>query len=132
MLWSLSYLGSDGAATVNLNAETISDEQVNPADALAQIEFDTAGTVNGPSSPYAWLTNGTASNYEVKATITAGTFSTGTSGSWLALSSARSWTVARTSLGSKSCTATFEIRAIADPSTILDTASITLTATVTS
>jgi hypothetical protein len=38
-----------------------------------------------------WLTNGAGANYQVHATLNSGTLSTGTTGSWLAMSSTRSW-----------------------------------------
>jgi hypothetical protein len=48
--------------------------------------------------------------YEVRFTEITGTVSTGTTGVFLALSSDRIWSVTRTTLGSKSCTGTLEIR----------------------
>lgn len=58
-----------------------------------------AVTVGNASSPPAgttdyspqWMLNGPSSLYEVKATLQAGNLSSGTTGSWLALSTDRSW-----------------------------------------
>lgn len=40
-----------------------------------------------------WLSAGAASGYECRATVTFGTLTSGTAGSWLALSSSREWYV---------------------------------------
>ena len=48
--------------------------------------------------------------YEVLATIVSGSLSSGTTGSWLALTSNRSWSVTRGSLGDATCIITVEIR----------------------
>lgn len=57
-----------------------------------------------------WLTAGSASGYEARVTILSGTLSSGTSGSWLALSSSREWSVSQASLGQNICEFTVEIR----------------------
>lgn len=78
-----------------------------------------------------WVTpNGAASNYEALVTVTSGTLSSGTSGSWVALSSTRDWTVTRSTLGLKSCTFTVDIRKVGT-TTVLDSATITIEAEVT-
>lgn len=48
--------------------------------------------------------------YEVRATVTAGALSSGTTGTWLALTTTRTWSVQRTTNGTSSCTMTIEIR----------------------
>ncbi len=40
-----------------------------------------------------WLVLGAAASYEARATLNSGTLTSGTTGSWLALSSSREWTV---------------------------------------
>lgn len=78
-----------------------------------------------------WVTpTGAASAYECYVTVTSGSLSGGTSGSWLALSSTRTWTVTRSSLGTKTCTFTVDIRKVGT-TTVLDSATITLEAEVT-
>ena len=67
---------------------------------------------------YTPTTTSVGSTYEIRVTATTGTFSTGTTGSWLALSSARSWTVNTNT--SKSVTFTIEIR-VTSTSTVVGT-----------
>ena len=56
---------------------------------------------------------GSASQWEIRATVTAGATPTGASvGAWLALSSSRTWTLTRTATGVISSTLTFEFRPI--------------------
>lgn len=72
--------------------------------------------------------NSSASNYEVFATVTSGTLDFGTSGSWLALSSTRTWGVTRTTFGTDTTVLDLQIRRVGT-TTVLDTATITLEAT---
>ena len=65
--------------------------------------------------------------YECKVTINTGSLTTGTSGSWLALSSTRTWTIVQGSMGSGNVNFTVEIRQVGS-STTLDSAIIDLTA----
>lgn len=51
-----------------------------------------------------------AANYEARLTTSTGTLTTGTAGSWLALTLDRYWDVQRASAGTKSYTGTIEIR----------------------
>jgi hypothetical protein len=75
-----------------------------------------------------WVTpKSFAANYEVYATYTGDTPSTGTFGSWQALTSTRIWTVARPTVGESIAYVTLQIRKIGT-TTILDTATITLIA----
>lgn len=75
-----------------------------------------------------WITPKTAapSDYEVRATIVSGTLSSGTAGSWLALTSNHTWTKSMPIAGSSECVLTIEIRKGAG--SVLSTATITLTA----
>lgn len=68
-----------------------------------------------------------APNYEVLATIVSGTLTSGTTGSWLALTSDRTWskTVSPPSIGT--CVFTVEVRRIGT-TTVLDSATISITA----
>ena len=70
----------------------------NPTSASDQ--FDTGGvrtfgdTVGGADAEN-WVTPAAAAvaaNYEIKVDVTSGSFSTGTTGSWLAMTSTRTWT----------------------------------------
>lgn len=75
-----------------------------------------------------WLTSGAVGDVEVRATKTSGTSPTGASlGVWLSCSTTRTWTLTAPSTGYVTCTLTVELRA-ASSGTVLDTATITLTA----
>jgi len=65
--------------------------------------------------------------YEVRATLSLGDTPTGTLGSWVALSSTRTWSLTQTGPGVKSCELFIEIRL---GLVILDSATITLSAEV--
>ena len=74
-----------------------------------------------------WLTAGTASNYEARATVTSGALSSGTAGSWLNLGTSREWTVAQATVGTNQAIFTVEIRN-ATTLAVVDAAQITLEA----
>lgn len=77
-----------------------------------------------------WLSPKSAapSLYEVRATVVSGSVSTGTTGSWLALTSTRSWTRVDTDNNGSSqvCVLTIEIRY--NGGSVLDSSTVTLTA----
>lgn len=78
-----------------------------------------------------WITPKAAAGaaYECRATLISGTLTSGTTGSWLALSTTRTWGVNSGSPpGKKVCTFTLEIRRASD-GVVLDTATITVDAT---
>ena len=57
-----------------------------------------------------WLLFGSASDYECRATVTGGAVTSGTTGTWLSLSSSNEWLVELASVGTSSATLTVEIR----------------------
>jgi hypothetical protein len=59
-----------------------------------------------------WLLSGLNSAYEVQVTVNSGALTTGTTGSWMALSTTRNWTCVDTTDGTSTTTAnlTVEIR----------------------
>lgn len=78
-----------------------------------------------------WCTPTSVSgDYEALVTVTSGTLSSGTAGSWLALSSNREWTRVANVPQYQTCEFTVQIRKIGT-STVLDTATITLEADAT-
>jgi hypothetical protein len=96
-----------------------------------QVEQSTdAGGIN-PTNLEQWCTpTAQSSNYEALVTLVFGTLSGGTVGSYVALSTTRSWYVEEfTPGGSNFCEFTVQIRKIGT-STVLDTATITLEANV--
>lgn len=74
-----------------------------------------------------WLRDGVSSSYEVRATLTSGTLSAGTTGSWLSCSTDRSWTVTRGAFGIETAVVLIEIRD-AGSGTVRDSATITISA----
>ena len=78
-----------------------------------------------------WVTpTSAASNYEALVTVISGSLTGGTTGSYVALSSTRSWYIQSTSTGTTTCVFTVQIRRVGTV-TVLDTATITLNAEVT-
>lgn len=82
----------------------------------------------GSSDQGDWITPKSAapSDYQVRATVVSGSLSSGTTGSWLVLTSNRSWTRSRATEGVDTCVLTIEIRK--GTGSVLSTATITLTA----
>jgi hypothetical protein len=136
----MALMGAGGSAPVTIS---ITDQNISDIDATAAYAyyFLTAGglvqssTQAGGSSPATletWCTpTSAAANYEVLINVTSGAFSGGSgSGSWLALSSTRSWYVDNTVSGTfNECIFTVEIREIGT-TTVLDSATIILFAEV--
>jgi hypothetical protein len=69
-----------------------------------------------------------ASAYECYFTVSSGTLSYGTAGTWLSLATTRSWGVQQSSIGYKSVTGTLQIRE-ASSGTVLASCGVTLEAT---
>lgn len=126
-----------GMKPVNLDPHTISGadfEALNPATGTATFTLNSSGvaqatTVGSFSNPPAGTTNYAGewmivepnSAYEARATLVSGTLSSGTTGSWLVLSTSRAWSVTSTIGGGgghaeKNCTILVEIR---DATTLL-------------
>jgi hypothetical protein len=72
-----------------------------------------------------WLTSGSASAVEVRATLQSGSTPSGTLNTWLNLGTTRSWTLSRTGLGQSTCVLLIELRNAAS-GTVLDSATVTL------
>lgn len=130
MLVAMNGMGSNAHAAT-LVATTYSRIGTTPA----QLQFNSDGfayanTTGSLVQQYQWLTgSGTASDYEVRSTVTGGSpgsFTTDPSaGTWLALSTSRTWERASTASFDRNVIATYEIRD-ASTLTVLATASITL------
>lgn len=108
---SRSILGTSSAG-YELNADGIAYEGVN-------------GSYSAISGE--WLLAGSASDFEVRATLNSGTTPSGTLGSWVALSTTRTWELSAPSGQVRSCELTVEIRRASD-STVVATATITIDA----
>lgn len=70
-----------------------------------------------------------ANNYEVFATLSSGALSSGTTGSWLALSSDRSWRCSQIGTGVRAATLAMQVRQIGT-TTVLDTWNVDIVAQV--
>ena len=117
---TISAIGSGGAQTATYTLESDGDVII-------------ATTVDGSLDAGDWISPKASapSDYEVQATLVSGTLSTGTTGSWLALSSNRSWTLQRVTVGvATQVTLTIEIRK--GSGAVLASATVTLDAERTS
>lgn len=123
-------------AVVAINNYTNTTDATPPADSSTTYALNSDKSITGPGG--VWLTGGTASDYEVRATqvsdtITGtGTSATGTLNTWMNLGTSRSWTVAATASSNtaRRWVLTIEIRRASDL-TVLDTATIDIEATTT-
>lgn len=115
---------------------SFTDDNVSAVGNTAQsagYRIDTDGfvyqVVNGVSTAlYQWASPSTiGGNYEVFATVTAGTLSFGTAGSWVATSGSPLWTRARPTSGISIVDLSMQVRAVGS-ATILDTWTVTLEA----
>ena len=100
----------------------------------ALVEFNTDGTQYrqegsaAKASMGSWLKTGVVGDYQIRATLTSGPSPTGTVGSWLALSTTRTWSASAPS-GTQTITELlFEIRDAAT-SAVLDSATVILDST---
>jgi len=140
---ALAAVQSGGAAsfTVDLPAsqQDVDDWEIDPTNAAAGWRCLTNGTVaarqgGGPGSyvynhDWGTPTGGTPGNdYDVMATLNSGT-NPGSTGTWLALTINRTWSLSQTSIGSKTCNLTISIRPAGGGATI-NSQTYTITATV--
>lgn len=133
--------GDNTAGYVNLNGRTINSSVGDPADAEAGYRLDQDGKIYQRTAFGGAFTEIVSDNwilphsdtladyYESRATLTAGTCTTGTMGTWEALTADRTWTKTQTVIGSSSCTFLLEIR-IASGGSAVAFATITLSADV--
>lgn len=111
-----------GGTSASLQSNIYAGDLRTSGTSTAGVQFFSTGTYNTygndggnspPASPPAvWLTGGgSGANYEIKFTPTTGSPNAGdVTGSWLSLSTTRSWGMSRSTLGSISCFGTIEIR----------------------
>lgn len=129
----LMMFATSGA--VAISNQDIHDTTIGPT-AEAQYTLALSGaassvTSGGGSVPISgeWLTSGSSSDFEVRATIVSGSVTSGTIGSWENLGTTRTWTRDRGAIGISTVVLTIEIRN-ATSMVVLDTAEITLTAEI--
>lgn len=133
----INILRGVGGVVVTITDQTISDIRTSGT-ASASYMLTSGGaalriTSTGGTSEIGaaeWIVPRAAagSAYEARATLLSGSLSSGTTGSWLALSTNRTWTRDSTS-GVLTAQLLIEIR-LASSGTVLDTATITLEAEV--
>jgi hypothetical protein len=115
--------------TIQLSDRTIRDTAIGTAVAVYRVQSD--GRISdGTSTLESWLVGaGTNSDYEVMATVTSGTLSSGTTGSWLNCGTTQTWSKINNDSNNSVQTAVIgvSIRRASD-STVMDSATITLSA----
>lgn len=116
----------------------ISDIAVDPADASVSMAYasDGSGTITnsfGPSSFNWFFPNqvGAGNNYWIRLTVNSGATPTGSStGVWLALTSTRTWTLSRTTVGITSADVTVAFATDASGTNIVMSFNVTMQAVV--
>jgi hypothetical protein len=133
----LAAFGAIGGDRISLSGVSVYSAGAGTQTATYTLESDgdvvTATTGGGSVDAGDWIVPKASapSDYEVRATLVSGTLSTGTTGSWLALSSNRSWTLQRVTVGAATqVTLTIEIRK--GSGAVLASATVTLDAERTS
>ena len=129
-----TLLGSGTSAVINFVDHTIYSFATSGAAVSSyQVKsdgFDYSVSTSAGTVTTQWITPvDFASAYEVYATLSSGTLGSGTTGSWLAVTSNPLWTVTKggTTSGINTATLSMQVRAIST-TTVLDTWTITLTA----
>lgn len=128
--------GGGGGDPVTVPSGTYTHDETSPTDAGVTFTFSSGGSWSAVNANFATISSGTWENtvgtYYIRWTNTVGSLSSGTAGSWLALSSSRSFGVSYTGVnGSKSCTGFVEIATDSSGVNVVGSGTITITATVT-
>ena len=133
----LAAFAAMGGDRISLSGVSVSSVGTGTQTATYTLESDgdvmSATTDGGSVDEGDWIDPKAAapSDYEVQATLVGGTLSTGTTGSWLALTSNRSWTLQRVTVGvADQVDLTIEIRK--GSGAVLASATVTLDAERTS
>lgn len=126
-----------GSGVITLTSHTINSFTVDPVPSVAYFTLRSDGVAEYYASPSGtgtisgqWvLPADMAPFYECRATVTSGSLDSGTTGSWLALTSNRSWSITQSGFGSRSCIFTLDVGYAGSSSPVV-TVTITLNATV--
>jgi len=130
------FYGASGLV-VNIDGGTFYDFAFDST-ASVFIRLNTNGTItadDGNAGTYTdtdWITptsTGIGSSYEVRATMNSGVTPIGTFNSWIALSTARTWSLSRSTIGITTSSFTLQIRDTATD-TVQDSAAIDFTVEV--
>lgn len=121
-----------GSQRVTLSGSYDDTVVANPGPAVASFALESDGdivtSVDGDEGDWV-VPRGAAGSYECRATAVSGTVTSGTIGSWQALTSTRTWTKSRATVGSVTAVIDIEIRKGSGP--VLATTQVTLYAEVT-
>lgn len=132
-----SVMVSDGGGDVALVADTIGSRSTSATSTLT-INFNTDGTItysfiiatDDSASNSRWFSSdGAGASRWVRMTVNSGTVTSGTTGTILALTSNRTWTQSRTTLGTQTANVTMEIFADAAGTILISSAAWTIYAT---
>jgi len=120
-------LGSVGEGAVSLSNSNAYASDFAPATATATYTLGSDGSISSTGNPSAfWIDPQLGMPaFECRATLVAGSITSGTVGSWLSLGTNRSWESTRSIVGSQSGALDIEIRKIGT-TTVLATARITV------
>lgn len=122
------------AESVSISNVSIFASRVASGTAIARYTLQSSGDIQRTNNTTNtdigdWVTpKSAASNYECRATLVSGTLTSGTTGTWLALTSNRSWSCEQSLTGTEAATVSIELRKVGT-ATVLDTATIQLEAT---
>ncbi len=130
---------SGGGVTITLaGSYNVNNMEIDPSNAYAEFRLESDNDIitvefSGDVDNGDWMVprgGAPSSGYEVRCTVNSGTTPAGSAtGSWLALSSDRFWSLSRTNIGTVTCNLTIEIRD-AVSLVVLDSCTVVLTATV--
>jgi hypothetical protein len=133
--WRLIFSGEN----FNLTFTNASNIRISPTDASAFITLVTDGTslrsaavTGGSIANGNWWSDTTPPTVHVRVTVTSGSLTSGTTGTWLSIGSGgsnRTWTVTRTTIGTNSATVTFDFSLDGGTTTHATKSGVTITAT---
>lgn len=114
-----------GGASPKLVSDSCTSIASSPSNATASVLISSGGVESGTDGgPYTWLKAGSASNYEIFATLNSGTGFTGDAfGSWLNLGTGRSWSLTESGIGTKLGSIGLQLRPVGG--SVISTATIT-------
>ena len=127
-LLNMSIMQTAGGDVITVPTRTITEQFVSGS-ATAGVQFQsdgdiiaTSGTPSGSLGDWIDPKDSAPGAYEIRATVTSGTLTSGTANTWQALTSSRTWSI--TGTNSRTSQIFFEIRDGAG--TVLDDGTITL------
>jgi hypothetical protein len=105
----------------------VSDFQIDPGSAAAEVTFANNGTyagtgnIEGFSGNWISPTSAAGDAYDIRMTVNSGTTPSGsTTGIWLGLGTTRTWTISRSGLGTTASNVTVEIRRVSTLAVLSD------------